>query len=153
MTPDSEFALIVDDWFDGERRHAGAPTTFVIRAGRVEDIAAGDHGADLARRGVAVRRGGFLMPGLVDAHAHLFLDGAPTNARMRTEHLQQSCEGLTEAARASARQALACGVTVVRDAGDRHGIKNRISHRGRAISALVAHLAEASHAPAVKEGE
>ncbi|MBK6631314.1 MAG: amidohydrolase family protein [Betaproteobacteria bacterium] len=124
-TEPQAFAVVVDSWFDGERRH-DAPATFLIRDGRIEDIAAGDLGADLARRRVAVERGGFLMPGLVDAHVHLFLDGAPTDSKLRSEHLKQPLEQLTEAARASARQSLACGITLVRDAGDRHGINNRI---------------------------
>lgn len=127
MSPDTkEFAVVAGGWFDGERRHEAGAATFVIRGGRIAEIAAGDHGADLARRGLAVTRGGYLMPGLVDAHAHLFLDGAPTDAKLRADHLKQPLEQLAEAARASARQALACGVTLVRDAGDRHGINNRI---------------------------
>ncbi len=126
MPTERPFALVVDGWFDGERRHEGGPTSFVVRAGRIDDIAAGDHAADLALSGLAVRRGGYLMPGLVDAHAHLFLDGAPTDGKARAEHLKQPPDRLAEAARASARQALACGVTLVRDAGDRHGINNRI---------------------------
>lgn len=124
-TDPNAFAVIVDSWFDGERRHE-APATFLIRDGRIEDIAAGDLGADMERREVAVERGGFLMPGLVDAHVHLFLDGAPTDGKLRSEHLKQPLEQLTEAARASVRQSLACGITLVRDAGDRHGINNRI---------------------------
>lgn len=121
-----EFAIVAGGWFDGELRRDAGPASFVIRDGRIADIAAGDHGADLARRGLEVTRGGYLMPGLVDAHVHLFLDGAPTDAKVRAEHLRQPLEQLEEAARASGRQALACGVTLVRDAGDRHGINNRI---------------------------
>lgn len=120
------FAIVADGWFDGELRRDAGPASFVIRDGRIADIAAGDHGADLARRGLEVTRGGYLMPGLVDAHVHLFLDGAPTDAKVRAEHLRQPLEQLEAAARASGRQALACGVTLVRDAGDRHGINNRI---------------------------
>jgi imidazolonepropionase-like amidohydrolase len=127
MSPGAkEFAVVAGGWFDGERRHEAAPATFIIRDGCIADITAGDHGADCARRGLAVMRGGYLMPGLVDAHAHLFLDGSPTDAKVRAEHLKQPLEQLTGAARASARQAFACGVTLVRDAGDRHGINNRI---------------------------
>ncbi len=66
------------------------------------------------------------MPGLVDAHVHLFLDGALTDAKLRAEHLKQPVEALTDVARHSAAQALACGVTRVRDAGDRHGINHRL---------------------------
>ena len=123
-------AVVVDEWFDGERRHG--PATLQVSGGIVAAIDAGDHGAALAARGCAVERGAFLMPGLVDAHVHLFLDGAPTDAALRAAHLKQDVDALTEAARASARQALACGVTLVRDAGDRHGINHRIRDEARA---------------------
>ncbi len=120
-----EFAVCVDAWFDGERHHA-EPASFLVKAGRVEEIVSGDHVDDLIGRGVPSMQGAFLMPGLVDAHVHLFLNGAPTDGAVRSAHLKQSPEALAEAARRSARQSLACGVTLVRDAGDRHGINNRI---------------------------
>jgi imidazolonepropionase-like amidohydrolase len=123
-------AVVADDWFDGERRHSG-PVTLTVIDHRISDIAAGDHGQALAARGLDVERGAFLLPGLVDAHAHLFLDGGPTDNKARSEHLRQPLEQLTEAARASARQSLACGITLVRDAGDRHGINNRIREEAR----------------------
>ncbi|MDH4192462.1 MAG: amidohydrolase family protein, partial [Betaproteobacteria bacterium] len=121
-----EFAVVVPDWFDGERRHRDGPATFRVQDGAIAEIAPGDCGAALERQGIAVERGAFLMPGLVDAHAHLFLDGAATDAKRRAEHLRRSPDALTESARTSARQARACGVTLVRDAGDRHGINHRI---------------------------
>ena len=124
------FAVCVESWFDGER-HQAQPATLVVRAGRVAEVQAGDHGAALAAQGVSVVRGAFLMPGLVDAHVHLFLDGAPTDGPTRSAHLKKPLEELTEAARQSARQALACGVTLVRDAGDRHGINNRVREEAR----------------------
>lgn len=120
-----DFAVSVDSWFDGERHHP-TPTTFVIRSGRIADIAEGDLRSDLAAHGLPVMRGGFLMPGLVDAHVHLFLDGKPTDGPTRSAHMKKSIDELTEAARRSARQSLACGVTLVRDAGDRHGINHRV---------------------------
>jgi len=127
-----EFAVVVDAWFDGERHHAG-PASFVVRDGIISDIAAGDHGRELAGRGLPVLHGGFLLPGLVDAHVHLFLDGKPTDGATRSAHMRKPVEELAEAARQSARQALACGVTLVRDAGDKHGINNRL--RAEAASA------------------
>ena len=123
MSESNRFALVVDAWFDGECRH-DQPTTFLIEGGRIADITAGDQGVDLGRRGVAVTRGGFLLPGLVDAHVHLFLEGGSTDTAARSAHLKQTPEQLLAAARASGRQALAAGVTLVRDAGDRHGINN-----------------------------
>lgn len=124
-------AVVADAWFDGERRHSG-PVTMTVIDQVIADIAAGDHGQALAARGLAVQRGAFLLPGLVDAHAHLFLDGGPTDTKTRSEHLKQPLEQLTAAARASARQSLACGITLVRDAGDRHGINNRIREEAQA---------------------
>jgi len=125
-----DFAVCVQGWFDGEHHHAG-PASFVIHDGTIADVTEGDHCHDLAAQGLPVMRGGFLMPGLVDAHAHLFLDGAPTDGPTRSAHMKKSVEDLTEAARQSARQSLACGVTLVRDAGDRHGINNHVREEAR----------------------
>jgi imidazolonepropionase-like amidohydrolase len=141
-----ELALVVPDWFDGERRHRDGPYTFRVKDGVIAEIAAGDHGATLERRGVAVERGGFLMPGLVDAHAHLFLDGRTIDGKLRAENLRQPLDKLADTARASARRARACGVTLVRDAGDRHGVNNRI--RAEALTATGA----ASGLPRVRSG-
>ena len=121
-----EMALVVESWFDGERLVNGEPTTFMIKNGVVAHIVSGDSSEELGDSGVPVERGRFLMPGLVDAHVHLFLDGAPTDGKVRSEHLKQSVDKLTESARQSARQSFACGVTLVRDAGDRHGINHII---------------------------
>lgn len=121
----NDFAVFVDSWFDGERHHL-TPTTFVIRSDRIADIAEGDLRSELAAHGLPVMSGGFLMPGLVDAHVHLFLDGKPTDGPTRSAHMKKSIDELTEAARQSARQSLASGVTLVRDAGDRHGINHRV---------------------------
>lgn len=128
---EATLAVVVDGWFDGEQRHRG-PTTFTISHGQINTIDAGDHSAALAARGLNVQRGAFLLPGLVDAHVHLFLDGAPTEQAVRSAHLKQPLEQLVEAARTSARQALRLGITQVRDAGDRHGINNRIRAEAQA---------------------
>jgi len=124
------FALVVDGWFDGDV-HRPQQSTLVVKAGRIAEISAGDHGADLERQGIRVERGSFLLPGLVDAHAHLFLNGKPTDSQVRSAHLKQPLERLKEAARMSGRQALDCGVTMVRDAGDRHGINNQMREEAR----------------------
>lgn len=130
MNSPDRFALVVDEWFDGEQRHAGRSTMTIVD-GRLVDVAAGDHGQVLAGQGWPVERGAFLMPGLVDAHVHLFLDGASTDSKVRSEHLKQPLEALTAAARRSAAQALSRGVTRVRDGGDRHGINHRLRGEAR----------------------
>jgi imidazolonepropionase-like amidohydrolase len=131
----NEFAVCVQGWFDGER-HYPQPAGFVVKADRIVEISKGDHFERLVKRGLPTVAGDFLMPGLVDAHVHLFLDGAPTDGEIRSAHMKQSLEDLTEAARCSARQALACGVTLVRDAGDRHGINNRVRAEAQSANDL-----------------
>jgi imidazolonepropionase-like amidohydrolase len=126
----SSFAVVVDEWFDGERLQRERHTLRIVD-GRLESAAPGDHGDALAQAGWRVERGAFLMPGLVDAHVHLFLDGSCTDLKQRSEHLKRPLEELVEAARRSARQTLACGVTLVRDAGDRHGINHRVRDEAR----------------------
>lgn len=135
----TEFALVADGWFDGEHHHPG-PTTFHVAQGRLQSATPGDHGAALAQRGLAVHRGGFVLPGLVDAHVHLFLDGSTTDNAVRAAHLKQGLPELTEAARRSARQALACGITLVRDAGDRHGINNAVRDESLAHPGRLPHI-------------
>lgn len=139
MNPTDTFALVVDEWFDGEQRHAGR-TTMKIMEGRLTGVAAGDHADTLAAQGWRVERGAFLMPGLVDAHVHLFLDGAPTDSKLRSEHLKQPLEALTAAARRSAAQALSSGVTRVRDGGDRHGINHRLRDEARSLGSGLAQV-------------
>lgn len=125
------FAVVADAWFDGEQRHDGGPTSFQVAAGVLQAISRGDHADRLGAQGWPVRRGAFLLPGLVDAHVHLFLDGAPTDGAVRAAHLKQDVDALAEAARRSARAALAAGVTLVRDAGDRYRINHRIRAEAR----------------------
>ncbi len=119
------FAVVADDFFDGERLHH-FPHTLTIAAGVVESVAEGDFGELLATQGWAVERGALLLPGLVDAHVHLFLDGASTDLAHRAEHLRRPLPQLVNSARQQARDTAAWGVTLVRDAGDRHGINHRL---------------------------
>jgi imidazolonepropionase-like amidohydrolase len=129
------FAIVTRaGWFNGISHHA-QPCTVVVRAGRIESIAEGDHSAALAAQALPVVRGGYLMPSLIDAHVHLFLDGATTDGTKRSAHMKQSADDLTEAARRSARQSLQYGVTLVRDAGDRHGINNVVREEARNAAA------------------
>jgi imidazolonepropionase-like amidohydrolase len=125
------FAVVATEWFNGEQRHDDGPTTLKVVDGRLAGIARGDHSQLLEGQGWRVERSAFLMPGLVDTHVHLFLDGRPTDQAVRAAHLKQGVDELTEAGRRSARQALACGVTLVRDAGDRHGINNRVREEAK----------------------
>src|ERR1019366_4115735 len=90
------FAVVATEWFNGEQRHDDGPTTLKVVDGRLAGIARGDHSQLLEGQGWRVERSAFLMPGLVDTHVHLFLDGRTTDQALRAAHLKQGVDALTE---------------------------------------------------------
>lgn len=119
-------AVVAETYFDGERHFPAGPYTVLVEGGVIAGISQGDFSEALTRRGVQVTMAGFLMPGLVDAHCHLFLDGAVLDGEARSRHLDLPLDALAETARRNARKAAACGVTLLRDAGDRFGVNHRL---------------------------
>jgi len=62
------------------------------------------------------------LPGLIEAHAHLFLEGAPVAAAVRKAYLEQTPEELLGEARRRFAKILNSGVLAIRDAGDNRGV-------------------------------
>src|SRR3954462_8584190 len=60
------------------------------------------------------------LPCLIEAHAHLFLSGAPVNFKEREQYLEKHPDELLAAGRARWPKVLQTGVGAVRDAGDKH---------------------------------
>jgi imidazolonepropionase-like amidohydrolase len=75
-----------------------------------------------------------LLPGLIEAHAHLFLEGGELNADKRAAYLQQTPGQLLERARERLPKLVRLGIAGVRDAGDKDGV-------GLALSKLYARRA------------
>lgn len=63
-----------------------------------------------------------LLPGLVEAHAHLFLAGGELNLAKRSAHLKQTSQEFLRAAHARLEKLVRLGIIAVRDAGDKHGV-------------------------------
>ena len=63
-----------------------------------------------------------LLPCLIEAHAHLFLQGAPTNAVERSAYLKLPADVLLSKAHTRLPALLQFGVGTVRDAGDNDGV-------------------------------
>jgi imidazolonepropionase-like amidohydrolase len=63
-----------------------------------------------------------LLPGLTDAHAHLFLEGGELDADKRAVYLKKSPAELLELARTRLEKLVRLGVIAVRDAGDKDGV-------------------------------
>lgn len=108
--------------FDGERHHpaSAGPRDIVVEAGRI--VAVAPASAEVTPDVTAA----FVMPGLVEAHAHIFLDGGELDFAVRTEYLKADAETMVATARLNVERARQAGVTLVRDAGDRWGINDRI---------------------------
>jgi imidazolonepropionase-like amidohydrolase len=72
-----------------------------------------------------------LLPGLIEAHAHFFLEGGELNLDKRSAYLKQTPEDLLKAAHTRLEKLVRLGVIAVRDAGDKDGV-------GLALSKLYA---------------
>ena len=75
-----------------------------------------------------------LLPGLIEAHAHLFLEGNELNLDKRAAYIKQIPEALLAAAMPRLKKLVRLGVMAVRDAGDKDGV-------GLALSRLYASAA------------
>lgn len=72
-----------------------------------------------------------LLPGLIEAHAHFFLEGSELNPDKRAAYLKQAPEELLKAALPRLEKLVRLGIIGVRDAGDKDGV-------GLALSKLYA---------------
>jgi imidazolonepropionase-like amidohydrolase len=63
-----------------------------------------------------------LIPGLIDAHAHFFLEGGELDLDKRSNYLKQTPEDLLKAARLRLEKLVQLGIIAVRDAGDKDGV-------------------------------
>lgn len=75
-----------------------------------------------------------LLPGLIEAHAHFFLEGGELDPQKRAAYLRQSPATLLALARARLEKLVRLGITAVRDAGDKDGVGlalSRLSKSGR----------------------
>jgi imidazolonepropionase-like amidohydrolase len=109
-------------YFDGQDLHSETegPFLLAIRDGAIESIASAavDARADIEAP--------FIMPGLVEAHSHLFLHGGELDLEKRNAYLNAGTADMMEVARANVVRSQRAGITLVRDAGDRYGINHAI---------------------------
>lgn len=101
-----------------------------VRDGRI--LAVGPAEAVLAEAPHAARRDfpdSTIVPGLIDAHVHLVLDGGPASPE-RFASSSVSDDVLVEQMRTRAAAALLGGVTTLRDVGDSRGLVQRLRGEG-----------------------
>ncbi|HUG12909.1 MAG TPA: amidohydrolase family protein [Opitutaceae bacterium] len=82
-----------------------------------------------------------MVPGLADAHAHLFLEGGELEFDRRAEYLKQDATALLAAAMPRLEKLVRLGVIGVRDAGDKDGVGLAISKLCKQRREAVGHSA------------
>lgn len=114
--------LLAKSYFDGADHHreGDGPYLIEIENGVIAAIVAGV--ADAPHEASAA----FVMPGLVEAHAHMFLDGGELDFGKRNAYLEAPKDEMLKVARENIARNEAAGVTLIRDAGDRYGINDAI---------------------------
>ncbi len=101
-------------------RNGRTPPREVVRAGQTApDVVAPD---------------ATLLPGLIEAHAHLFLEGGELDPDKRSAYIKQAPDDLLAAARPRLEKLVRLGVTAVRDAGDKDGVGLALSKRYKSLS-------------------
>jgi imidazolonepropionase-like amidohydrolase len=123
--------LRVGQLFDGERilRHAD----LVFDANSI--LSAGSGGIASQRAPDATLPDVTVLPCLIEAHAHLFLAGAPVNFKEREAYLESHPDQLLVHARNRWPKILQCGVGAVRDAGDKHRVGLTLARESKTQSA------------------
>lgn len=128
--------------FDGTSDAAFADAHVVYDSERIRFVGTDGQSppADVLRPGQSTPDvhlpGHTLLPGLIEAHAHLFLDGGELDVDRRAALLKQSPEQLLAAAHTRLDRLVKLGVLGVRDAGDKDGV-------GLALSRLYRHGGDA----------
>ncbi|MBP7141683.1 MAG: amidohydrolase family protein [Opitutaceae bacterium] len=89
--------------------HVGSsPPPLLVRPGQISpDLDLPDHTA---------------LPGLIEAHGHLFLEGGELDPDRRASFLKLSPEEFLARAELRLKRLLSLGIVAVRDAGDRNGV-------------------------------
>lgn len=122
-----------DSWFDGHILHH-TPVTVVVEAGRISTV----HTGRCNLSGAEDVHVGFLSPGLVESHAHLFLDGHEQDLAKRQAYMEAGREAFLATGRRNLERLRASGITLVRDCGDKWGINHalRAEAAGSALPAV-----------------
>ncbi len=129
--------LMTTSYFDGTRHHTNGPYRIDIHDGVIVKIERDQHQSPASNR---VINAPFVMPGLVEAHCHLFLDGNELDLEKRKQYLSAPRAQMLEIGRQSLAENLAAGVTLIRDAGDIHGINHELRQELSQGSSVTARL-------------
>ena len=114
--------------FDGNQSELIAPADLVFDPFGIRHVGAVRNPPDMSVLGPNCSGPNLVLndftavPALIEAHAHLFLDGDPIDFQVRKEYLRSEPSELLLRAKARWERLIHCGVLAVRDAGDKDGV-------------------------------
>ncbi|HBE04227.1 MAG TPA: hypothetical protein DC049_17385 [Spirochaetia bacterium] len=120
-----DFVIITREYFDGENHFHNGPYSIAAVNGVIAAIYPYDLTKFTGRRPYSLLpaiKTGFLMPGLTEAHSHIFLDGSELDFTRRSEYLKSDAVNMLRVADVNILENLKYGITAVNDAGDIYGI-------------------------------
>lgn len=137
-------AVLTESYFDGEVLHNRGLYTIEILGDSIVRVHVGD-ATDLLEKYYGplhfkILRAPFVMPGLVEAHCHLFLEGAELDFNARKKYLKAPRDQMLATGRRNVASNLAAGITLIRDAGDLHGINDELKSELAANNGLKVEL-------------
>jgi imidazolonepropionase-like amidohydrolase len=122
--------ITTEAYFDGAVHHSDGPYRIRVANGVIAEVTQG--ALDTEDPSAETIHSPFVMPGLVEGHCHLFLEGGELDFKKRQAYLKSPFEEMLAQARASVDQNTQSGVTLIRDAGDIHGVNTRLKQESDA---------------------
>ena len=118
----------VETYFDGEKYFNDGPYLILLADGCINNIVR----KQLVNSDLLLQpchnliTTAFAMPGLAEGHAHLFLAGEELDFEKRTSYLKSGLSAFLEVGRNNLQKSLNAGITLIRDAGDIHGVNTSL---------------------------
>jgi imidazolonepropionase-like amidohydrolase len=118
----------VETYFDGDNYFNDGPYLILTADGCITNIVRkqGVNPDLFLQPGHNLTTAAFAMPGLAEGHAHLFLAGEELDFGKRNSYLKSDFSTFLEVGRTNLQKSLNAGVTLVRDAGDIHGVNTAL---------------------------
>jgi len=116
------YIIEANSWFDGDQLHNDA-VRIVVENGLIQKLIKPEEFNSMAETNLPIIKNNFVMPGLVEAHCHLFLNGDELKVEARSEYLNRAnLAEMLVVAKNNVERYRDFGVTLIRDAGDIHGV-------------------------------
>jgi len=113
--PEPQIDLLCGHVWDGKSEKLLGASTIIVYEGKIERVIPGIGGGTLPQTIVINLETHTCLPGLIDTHTHILLQGDITAAEYDEQLLKQSPEYRTILATVNARRALEYGFTSIRD--------------------------------------